>query len=183
MGAGVLPYTFNRGKLFFLFGLEQKTSDTPGWADFGGGKEGNETIRETALREWEEEMSGILGNSSVLRRLMDRGPHETVGISHYTTFLVPIVYDESLPVHYNNMERFFERSSLDTSVKGLFEKHEIRWFSVAELKSRKRDFRPYYQEIVDLILKWSRGKSMSRRRTVRRTTRQNVRHRTIRRKK
>jgi hypothetical protein len=34
----------------------------------------------------------------------------------------------------------------------LFEKIEIEWFSVDEIKSRKSEFRKFYQEIVDKFL-------------------------------
>ena len=34
----------------------------------------------------------------------------------------------------------------------LFEKIEIQWFTIEELKRRKSEFRKFYQEIVDLFL-------------------------------
>jgi hypothetical protein len=34
----------------------------------------------------------------------------------------------------------------------LFEKIEIGWFSVDDMKRRKKEFRGFYQEIVDLFL-------------------------------
>ena len=43
MGGGILPCTIHNNKLLFLFGKENKYADTPGWSDFGGGKDGNET--------------------------------------------------------------------------------------------------------------------------------------------
>ena len=38
MGGGILPVAFHKNELYFLFGLENNMDDTPGWADFGGGK-------------------------------------------------------------------------------------------------------------------------------------------------
>jgi hypothetical protein len=34
----------------------------------------------------------------------------------------------------------------------LFEKAEIRWFSLSDMKKHKSEFRNFYQEIVDLLL-------------------------------
>jgi hypothetical protein len=34
----------------------------------------------------------------------------------------------------------------------LFEKIEINWFSIEDMKRRKKEFRNFYQEIVDDIL-------------------------------
>jgi hypothetical protein len=34
----------------------------------------------------------------------------------------------------------------------IFEKIKIEWFSAEDLKNRKHEFRPFYQEIVDKLL-------------------------------
>ena len=44
MGAGILPTTIHDNKLFFLFGKENRFEDSaPGFSDFGGGTDDNET--------------------------------------------------------------------------------------------------------------------------------------------
>ena len=35
----------------------------------------------------------------------------------------------------------------------MLEKSKIRWFSYDELKSEKKEFRSFYQNIVDMIIK------------------------------
>jgi hypothetical protein len=35
----------------------------------------------------------------------------------------------------------------------MYEKEKIKWFSLDELKRKKKSFRNFYQNIVDLILK------------------------------
>ena len=60
MGAGLLPICIYKNKIYFLFGKENYTNDTPGWSDFGGGREKNETDIETASREGAEELNGFL---------------------------------------------------------------------------------------------------------------------------
>ena len=64
MGGGILPVAMHKNQLFFLFGKENSSADTPGWSDFGGGKEGGERPITTAVREGYEELSGFLGSKS-----------------------------------------------------------------------------------------------------------------------
>lgn len=177
MGAGVLPYTVVRGKPLFLFGKEHASNDTPGWADFGGGAEGNETDRAIALREWYEETSGIFGSFAEYKLLFDKGFVRTFtnASRQYTVFLVRVPYDPMLVTHYNRISDFFERSALDTrATKGLFEKAQMKWFSVADMRRRKGQFRSYYRELVGMVLEWLDRRDTRRRRTrKRRRTRRN----------
>ena len=73
MGAGILPITFYKGKIYFLFGREAlgiwKNSGL--WSDFGGAKDGKETYKETAIREGWEESDGVLGNKSIIGDLIE----------------------------------------------------------------------------------------------------------------
>ena len=41
MGAGIVPVSLKGDKVVFLFGKENKYNDTPGYSDFGGGREKN----------------------------------------------------------------------------------------------------------------------------------------------
>ena len=66
MGAGFLPTTIYNGQLYFLFGKENIYADTPGYADFGGGRDNNESFMETAIREFTEE-TGILSEMITLK--------------------------------------------------------------------------------------------------------------------
>ena len=63
-------------------------------------------------------------------------------------------YDENLPKYYNQNHKFlWER--MDHKVLSdtkLFEKIEINWFSVEDMKKHKKEFRKFYQEIVDKFL-------------------------------
>ena len=65
-------------------------------------------------------------------------------------------YDENLPFYYKNNYEFFSRYLPHVKHKkdnGLLEKAKIKWFSYDELKKQKGDFRSFYQNIVDLIIK------------------------------
>ena len=73
MGGGILPIAFKNGKIYFLFGRETIDiwKDSGLWSDFGGGKEKNETYKETAIREGWEETDGVLGNLKTIEYLIE----------------------------------------------------------------------------------------------------------------
>jgi len=158
MGAGILPTTIRDNKLCFLFGKENKYADTPGWSDIGGGKDNHESFLETAYREGMEETTGFLGMEKDIKRLLSR--HGTYNIdfqgkgSHYRIHIFPMIYDPQLPQYYNNNHRFLERKLSPSMIKNakIFEKDELKWFSIDEMKRRRNEFRCYYGSIIDQIL-------------------------------
>jgi 8-oxo-dGTP pyrophosphatase MutT (NUDIX family) len=155
MGAGILPTTIHNNKLYFLFGKENKFADTPGWAEFGGGSEGKETHLKTAIREGTEEITGFLGSANDLERKMKKTGTFNIDWNTYRTHILPMEYDELLPFYYNNNQRFLQKR-LDPKIiekSKIFEKEEIRWFSIDEMKKNKIPFRSYYYNIADLIIK------------------------------
>ena len=63
-------------------------------------------------------------------------------------------YDDMLVKYYNNNQRFLQKK-LDPRIISetkIFEKTEIKWFSFDEMLKRKKEFRTFYQNIVELIL-------------------------------
>jgi hypothetical protein len=64
-------------------------------------------------------------------------------------------YDENLPKYYNNNHRFLWRQMNKNVLNEskLFEKIEIEWFTPKMMRERRDEFRPFYREIVDAILK------------------------------
>lgn len=159
MGAGILPTTIYKNKLYFLFGRENKYEDTaPGFSDFGGGNDNNETHFETAIREGGEELTGFLGSDADLKKMLER--HGTYNIDNpsgknkiYRVHLFPMEYDEKLPFYYNNNQRFLQKR-LDPEVikkSKIFEKEEIRWICIDEIKSMKSQFRFFFPPIIDKI--------------------------------
>lgn len=155
MGAGILPTTIYNNKLYFLFGKENKFADTPGWSDFGGGTEKNESYLQTAVREGGEELTGFLGTDEELAKKLKK--HGTYNINNYGKYRMHIFsmkYDPALPHYYNNNQIFIQRR-LDPEIirkSKIFEKAEIRWFSIDELQPRRSEFRSYFQKIVDKII-------------------------------
>ena len=160
MGAGILPTTIYKNKLYFLFGKENKyESSAPGYSDFGGGTDNNESLFETAVREGGEELTGFLGSSQDVRKLLKK--HGTYNIDYlhnsehslYRTHIFPLKYDPMLVIYYNNNQQFLQ-THLDPSVikkSKIFEKAEIRWVCVDDILQMRPQFRSYFQNIVDII--------------------------------
>ena len=149
-----MPTAIYKGKLYFLFGKENRNADTPGWADFGGGTDNNETYLQTAIREGIEETTGFLGNEQDLRRLLSRGTYQIENDGRYNMFLFELNYDPQLPFYYNNNQRFLQKR-LDPSViknTKIFEKAEIRWVCIDDLNKMRGQFRHYFRQIVDRLL-------------------------------
>ncbi len=156
MGGGILPVAIKNDKVYFLFGKENELDDTPGWADFGGGHEEGETHFDTALREGSEEINGFLGSAEQLRKRVKQNKIVTIKFKEYTTFIFKMDFDENLPTYYKNNYEFFSRYLPHVKHKkdnGLLEKAKIKWFSYDELKDKKKEFRSFYQNIVELIIK------------------------------
>jgi 8-oxo-dGTP pyrophosphatase MutT (NUDIX family) len=157
MGAGFLPVSFKNGKLMLLFGKERdRPNETArGWADFGGGTEPGESMFENACREGSEELSGFLGSKKEIKKLMNKSKKHIINYDNYKTYMVLIDYDEKLPHYFNNQSEFLETyHSKNILFKStMYEKEQIKWFSLDELKKNKSKFRNFYQNIVSLILK------------------------------
>jgi hypothetical protein len=160
MGAGILPTALYKGKLYFLFGKENKYEDSaPGFSDFGGGTDNSESYMQTAIREAGEELTGFLGSDNDIKKMLQKygtynidyksGTHST-----YRMHIFPMEYDHLLPFYYNNNQRFLQKRLDPKIIKNskIFEKEEIRWVCVDELKKMRGEFRSYFQNIVDIII-------------------------------
>ena len=158
VGSSVLPACFHKGKLYFLFGKENSLADTPGWSDFGGGVEKGETIYSTAMREGGEELTGFLGNIEQLIKKNGGGVYkmqcDSNSKSSYHLHLFHLDYSDELVNLYNNNHKFLWKRMNQrylTNTK-LFEKIEIKWFSMEEMKQRKNEFRSFYKNVIDIII-------------------------------
>lgn len=158
VGSSILPVAIHNRKLYFLFGKENPLEDSAkGFSDFGGGNEPGESLYETAVREGAEELTGFLGDGKQLQSLMHKRD-KLFKINHKDQYHVHIFlmdYDENLPTYYNNNHRFLWKQ-MNTNVLNdskLFEKIEIEWFTPKMMRERRNEFRPFYREIIDDILK------------------------------
>ena len=158
VAASILPICIYNNELHFLFGKENSMEDTAkGWSDFGGKVEKNESIYQGALREGAEELTGFLGNENDLKKIIRRNggvykiTHDQIKY-HVHLFYLP--YEPKLTEYYNYNHKFlWERMNNKILHKTkLFEKIEIKWFSITEMKKKRLEFRPFYREITDLFV-------------------------------
>ncbi len=158
MGAGILPVTVHRGKVYFLFSREYIGSKDDGglWSDFGGSKEKNESFFDTAVREGYEESGGFLGNKSNIKKLIKNKFVKTITIPKiYRTYIVFIPYDKDLPKKFREDFINVKKNHPEKiAKKGLYEKDMLKWVSMDKLKSFKSEVRPWYKKIVNLIIKY-----------------------------
>jgi len=150
MGAGILPIAFYEGKLYFLFGEECSERK---WFDFGGGKENGESNINTAIRECYEELDGFIGTMTELKQLVKERLLLKINFENYTTFLIQIDYNSKLPFYFNNHHKFIKHKLPDLICQnGLFEKRQIKWMTIDDLKKKRYPFRPYYKKIIEQII-------------------------------
>lgn len=191
MGAGILPTTIHKGKLYFLFGKEGKYEDSaPGFSDFGGGTDNNESFLETAVREAGEEFTGFLGNDADIRKMLRKYgtyniDHKSDGHQTYRMHIFPIEYTHWLPHYYNNNQRFLQKRLPPKVFKTtkIFEKAEIRWVSVDHLKKMRPQFRCYFQNMVDMMLNQKESIKSFVEKSLKRGTKKTLRNGTRRRNK
>ncbi len=162
-GSSILPVAIHNNKLYFLFGKENSLEDSaPGFSDFGGGIEKGETAFDTAVREGSEELTGFLGTAVQIKRHMKKmggsyaftHTNSKNSAQNYTVHVVKYPYDENLPMYYNNNHHFLWNKMNRKFLKStkLFEKIEIEWFCEDELKNRMSEYRPFYREVVNMLL-------------------------------
>jgi len=159
VAGSILPVALHNNKLYFLFGKENEFADTPGFSDFGGGVDNNETPYKTALREGAEELTGFLGNETELEGLINKnGGTYNITTGTYHMHIFSLNYDENLPKYYNQNHAFLwnrmDKQQLENTK--LFEKEEIRWFSLADMKKHRDEFREFYRNNLDILIKESR---------------------------
>lgn len=158
MGAGILPTTIYKNKLYFLFGKENKyEKSAPGFSDFGGGTDNDESFLETAAREACEELTGFLGTYNEIYNTLKKGTYnidyEQNGHKTYRMHIFPYSFDKYLPYYYNNNQKFIQQKLKPDIIKNsrIFEKEHIEWMSIDDIIKRKNEFRHYFRNIIDMI--------------------------------
>jgi hypothetical protein len=167
--SGFLPVCFHDNKLMFLFGLESPVErDSKGWSDFAGGMEVNENngnendIYKAGLREFAEETSGFLGDSKEIDVIIRKNggvlkhTHQN-GDCGYHIHLFRLDYDVKFLNYYNTSHKYLYNKlshKLLESTKS-FEKIEIGWFTIDQMKRKRGKFRKFYRNIVDYLVEHS----------------------------
>ena len=155
MGAGILPVALHKGVLFLLMGQERKNNL---WCDFGGTPNKKEKPFETAIREGGEELNGFLGVNEELENIVNPNMILSICYDRYTTYVFRTNYDENMPYYFNNVNKFGElhfKDTIESYHTGLFEKTQIKWMKVDDLKTKEdlKIFRTWYIPIVESIVK------------------------------
>lgn len=160
MGAGILPFTIYKGKLLFLFGRENKDKYKKDlgkkglWSDFGGSREGNETYKETAVREAFEESSGFFGNMEDIENLINTKCIHEIEHNKYKTFLVYIPYNNRLIHNFRKQFLYVKKNKPGLyHKKGLYEKDMIKWVPYNKLREFKKDIRIFYKGIISKLMR------------------------------
>ena len=151
MGAGILPVAEYKGNIYYLFGQEVYDKK---WSDFGGGAHGhNESHFDNAIREGYEETDGFFGTKTELKKQVNDNYIIRLDTEKgYHAYLFKISFDVLLPKYFNNHHKFIKNNFPEKiDKKGFFEKNQMKWFTVNELKNKYK-FRSFYIEIIDLIL-------------------------------
>ena len=155
--ASILPVRVRRGRLEFLFGKEKASDATPGWSDFGGGVDRGESPREAAIREAGEELTGFLGSRARVVRLV----REALVLQPLPTYTCHIIFlgeedgDTDQLVLFFNRNAHYVHAHLDPAVirrSKIFEKTQIRWFTLPEMAQQRHLFRSFYRTIVDHLI-------------------------------
>ena len=155
MGAGILPVALHKGVLFLLIGQERKNGL---WCDFGGTANKKEKPFDTAIREGGEELNGFLGVNEELENIVNPNMVLSICFERYTTYIFKTDYDENMCCYFNNVNNFAEvhlKEKIENYHNGLFEKTQIKWMKIDDLKTREEReiFRPWYIPIVESIVK------------------------------
>ena len=80
--------------------------------------------------------------------------HKTDGHKTYRMHIFPFEYNQWLPHYYNNNQKFLQKHLPPKVFKTtkIFEKAEIKWVCINDLKQMRPQFRSYFQNIVDMML-------------------------------
>jgi hypothetical protein len=154
-GAGIIPVALYKKKLYFLFGKENKMDDSPGYADFGGGQKGKETYFQTAIRESTEEFNGFYGFEKDVKKYVTKNLVHSIQFKSYKSYIYLTEYDDKLPDYFNNNFEFLAEKLphlIKNTKNGLLEKEQIKWFTITDIKKNKKQFRSFYQNLIEILL-------------------------------
>ena len=113
----------------------------------------NESHFDNAIREGYEETDGFFGTKSELKKKVNDNYIIRLDTHNgYHAYLFKIHYDALLPEYFNNHHKFIKNNFPEKVDKhGFFEKNNMKWFTLNELKDKYK-FRSFYKEIVELII-------------------------------
>jgi hypothetical protein len=166
VGSGVIMTALHKNKVYYLFGKEgsMERDKKCHWGDFGGGAKSGEDLLDTTTREGAEELNGFFGSKADFEKYILKNRIDEIAYDKRYTYLVRADYDAKLPYYFNKNYNFiceYLKGHVQHPTNGLFEKSEIRWFTVDDLKREKHIFRDYFQNIIDIVI-YNHPKTLSK---------------------
>lgn len=104
-----------------------------------------------------------MGMKQIWRPAFDAGADPTadwdcVEVGAYVVFLYPIALDARLPCAFAaNRDLVSSSMTAATTTDGgggktVFEKSELRWFTIPQALAVRADFRPFYQKVLEIVV-------------------------------
>jgi hypothetical protein len=126
--AGIVPYIIIDGDIYFLLGLELSNSK---WSGFVGNSQNDETIPETALREFNEETVNLFEEyqSFIKEQLNITLPK----IDTSSTGKKVYIYFLQFPEESQEVIKNFINSKSKLNEEYYHEKGILKWFSLSEI--------------------------------------------------
>jgi len=146
--AGVIPYTLTNQNLYFLFGVDELTSE---FTDFGGGVKINEDCVEGAIREFKEETYEFLPKENYDKNSEEFNKSIAITDEDRMTMIFLKVDSKWLT---NSEKKFF-----DNKKKSKLRYHEIKnivWVSENELKKLIKNPFPNFFDNKKKGVLWSK---------------------------
>lgn len=141
-GAGILPYTIHKGKLYFLLGKDRYEKY---WSDFGGRPDpvDENKIENTAVREFYEETIGAIYDIKIIKERIKNKKDTYIVKSmktnnvEYTMYIMRIPYKD-YRFTFNNIRNFIKylidcNKGLINVYKHFLEKEDLMWISYESL--------------------------------------------------
>jgi hypothetical protein len=166
VGSGVIIVALHKNKVYYLFGKEgsMERDKNCHWGDFGGSAKTGEDLLDTTTREGAEELNGFFGSKHDFEKYILKNKVDEIAYDKRYTYLVRADYDEKLPYYFNNNYKFiceYLKGHVQHPTNGLFEKSEIRWFTIDDLKRERNIFRDYFRNIIDIVV-YNHPKTLSK---------------------
>jgi len=141
--AGIVPYINIENQLFFLLGLERSNNV---WSGFVGNSNKNETVPQTALREFNEETALIF--EEYILYIKNTLIHSEPKMDTTTTGKKVYIYFIEFPMESQEKIKFFINCKENLTDRCYHEKSILRLFTIDEIKQSVK----VYNKLKQLIL-------------------------------
>jgi len=149
--SGIIPYSsvkLENGttETYFLIGKSHTEDGWEGsgkWTSFGGKPEGNETPKETAVREFYEETMGFFNDKDEYLKILD-DKHAVIERNMFYTYMLPIEYDPKICGYFKGAYQYARQCMKLTNTgkpvmhdgpDGLYEIVEIFWVPYSQMQN------------------------------------------------